>query len=666
MAKRGLLDPSIEGAKRLYDALEPEIKRLIGQGYPESVAQRIASGELDMSPDAIAKRREAYPDQLYHGSMQDIQGEFTAGYGDGLLFFTPDPQFASNWVGKGKMQQRAGELDWHDRFKPQRQKVYDQLGGPEYGTPEYEDFERLTSPIREQEINAFKTVYPVRTRLLNTFDPTAEGAYENITKPIFEKRFGGSIDPETERYLRQGSYMFYEDRDVVRELKKLGYDSMRLSEDSDGKLTTVAKFDPYDIKALGAAFDPEYTGSNILGSRVAPTVATGLIGAGVLMSPQDAEAGVGTKTAQGLIDYIRAYHGSPYKFDRFDSGKIGTGEGNQAYGYGLYFADSEDVAKTYKQAPEVLEGFDNFAMSDAANKYVIDINKNTDNGLIEYATDELLAGDFTPDTIKRKMRELDDDFTQQEIDAAIGEFDKILKDLNDNFSGTMYEVNIKAKPEELLDWDKPLGQQSEVVKKAIQSTRDKLPPNAVDDLGGDLSLLYGDDVSVGDFLGNMQAIGGRPDFGESLMNELGIKGISYADQMSRGADGGTKNYVIFDPRIIDISRQYGITIPGASELLYQMENAPKTSAQQPQFDPVNERVQGLMSAIAPEPGYIYGDILPIKRSEDPTARAEFPYGFEPAIPNVARGLIEELVRAYELNRAGRSQEAAQSAVGALF
>ena len=32
---------------------------------------------------------------------------------------------------------------------------------------------------------------------------------------------------------------------------------------------------------------------------------------------------------------IKAYHGSPYDFERFDPAKIGTGEGAQAYGHGL-------------------------------------------------------------------------------------------------------------------------------------------------------------------------------------------------------------------------------------------------------------------------------------------------------------------------------------------
>ena len=41
---------------------------------------------------------------------------------------------------------------------------------------------------------------------------------------------------------------------------------------------------------------------------------------------------------------IVAYHGSPHSFDQFDTSKIGTGEGAQAYGHGLYFAEEEGVS----------------------------------------------------------------------------------------------------------------------------------------------------------------------------------------------------------------------------------------------------------------------------------------------------------------------------------
>ncbi len=44
-----------------------------------------------------------------------------------------------------------------------------------------------------------------------------------------------------------------------------------------------------------------------------------------------------------------AWHGTPHTFDRFLLDKIGTGEGNQAYGWGLYFASKKEVAEHYRR-----------------------------------------------------------------------------------------------------------------------------------------------------------------------------------------------------------------------------------------------------------------------------------------------------------------------------
>ena len=54
---------------------------------------------------------------------------------------------------------------------------------------------------------------------------------------------------------------------------------------------------------------------------------------------------------------ITAYHGSPHEFDQFDTSKIGTGEGAQSYGHGLYFAESEPIARHYRDA--LTKGADN-------------------------------------------------------------------------------------------------------------------------------------------------------------------------------------------------------------------------------------------------------------------------------------------------------------------
>ena len=47
--------------------------------------------------------------------------------------------------------------------------------------------------------------------------------------------------------------------------------------------------------------------------------------------------------------YQAAWHGSPYDFDKFDLGAIGTGEGAQAHGWGLYFAKKKTVSKNYQK-----------------------------------------------------------------------------------------------------------------------------------------------------------------------------------------------------------------------------------------------------------------------------------------------------------------------------
>ena len=54
------------------------------------------------------------------------------------------------------------------------------------------------------------------------------------------------------------------------------------------------------------------------------------------------------KVAQKLNTQT-AWHGSPYKFDKFSNEAIGTGEGAQAHGYGHYAAKNKDVADRYRE-----------------------------------------------------------------------------------------------------------------------------------------------------------------------------------------------------------------------------------------------------------------------------------------------------------------------------
>ena len=66
----------------------------------------------------------------------------------------------------------------------------------------------------------------------------------------------------------------------------------------------------------------------------------------------DGAASLIQKLQQKLEDvkyYQSVYHGSPHKFDEFSLDAIGTGEGAQAHGWGLYFAGNKDVSEGYRQ-----------------------------------------------------------------------------------------------------------------------------------------------------------------------------------------------------------------------------------------------------------------------------------------------------------------------------
>jgi len=210
---------------------------------------------------------------------------------------------------------------------------------------------------------------------------------------------------------------------------------------------------------------------------------------------------------------ITAWHGSPHVFDRFDSSKIGTGEGAQAYGHGLYLAEAPDVAKGYAamsdQNPTALQYLSMWQgdKKKAAEAFSKDVNAGA------------FGSQMSPQTAKDIIESI-------------------------NGKGSLYKVDLPdSMIARMLDWDKPLSQQASGVKSAIKRTRTMLPPNAIDDLGGDLSLLYGRDVGADSFLGTMNSL--QPNLGETLLRKSGIPGIRYLDGGSRGAGAGSSNFVVF-------------------------------------------------------------------------------------------------------------------------
>lgn len=237
--------------------------------------------------------------------------------------------------------------------------------------------------------------------------------------------------------------------------------------------------------------------------------------------------------------------------------KIGTGEGAQAYGHGAYIAEAEDVARSYKSAgvPTGLIQYKGTGLSNiSAGEYskLAPITRQALNWLKAY------------DDIGRAAK--DADFS--DIPGLRREIERLSQsgDVHNYKDGHMYEVRINADPEDFLDWDKPLSQQSERVRGAFAGAN----PEGYDRFGHlALAAAKGEHPrdktympSGSEAFSDLSSFGGRGD-AEKALREAGITGIRYLDQGSRGAGEGSSNYVVFDDALIEILRKYGLLGPSA-------------------------------------------------------------------------------------------------------
>jgi SAM-dependent methyltransferase len=306
---------------------------------------------------------------------------------------------------------------------------------------------------------------------------------------------------------------------------------------------------------------------------------------------------------------LRLYHGSPYDFDAFDPEKALTGEGAQAYGYGAAYTSFEpDVARGYR------ENRDNQSISQ-----INDQLKQVSKELSEYETGEYgvysdpigyeLKDQYDELLNQRQMlvdndpnirindepildvynsltgaRATDTDYQKAEIIEQImidgdvlgvmqrqtdyGDYDPEIykwfeEEVAPNFSrkGVLYELNVSTSKENLLDFDKPVKDQPEKVKKAL------LDAGIKENTAGRFAYYY--------LAPNAKGVGAQKE-ATKVAQSLGIDGIIYEDPHS---PAGTKNVVVFDPRIIEIAKKYGVAIPVAAKIF---EQAQGSQEEQPQ------------------------------------------------------------------------------------
>jgi hypothetical protein len=256
------------------------------------------------------------------------------------------------------------------------------------------------------------------------------------------------------------------------------------------------------------------------------------------------------------------WHGSPHKFDAFDASKIGTGEGAQAYGHGLYLAESKGVAGSYKDklSPDTITRVKNDVYNIAGD----------DNHILTIYD----ANGKATKTPYLSPDELDKWVGKDTADMLRAKGDGDYKGLNVDF-GNLYKVDL---PDEhianMLDWDKPLNQQTPEVRELLRKHGISGKSWDVQALGdgpqGYLNdrFIYDNAFDARKQINELRSQGyyARP-YGDAMgknktgaefvrdlndpaqqserLRQMGIPGIRYLDGDSRGAGQGSSNFVVF-------------------------------------------------------------------------------------------------------------------------
>jgi hypothetical protein len=220
----------------------------------------------------------------------------------------------------------------------------------------------------------------------------------------------------------------------------------------------------------------------------------------------------------GMATPIVAYHGTPHTIQgKFDINKVGTGEGAQVYGHGMYFAQNPAVAKEYQKS---LSGRTDF-------------NQQPSDPAFIHAVESFREVGTPLERIPAEMKKAYKSATDKDIQLAIQATEK----------GNLYKVDIPdADIPMMLDWDKPLLQQTPQVQEALAKLgikTDKQKLNQFDDALLDALMNdankplpkqpinpTGQDIY-------QTFVQGNPQLTSQKLNEVGIRGIRYLDEGSR-------------------------------------------------------------------------------------------------------------------------------------
>lgn len=248
---------------------------------------------------------------------------------------------------------------------------------------------------------------------------------------------------------------------------------------------------------------------------------------------------------QYKIYHQKAYHGSPYTFDHFDLGAIGTGEGAQGHGWGLYFAQDKQIAKTYKDTlSHHMYGDNDLRFNEEALNKLYSTLSDKAHTEADYDKLSIVENILITHTEDDVLNNPDEMFSAEAIKWWKTQRERYLN--KEYKESTLFEVDI---PEDdvLLDERKNINEQPKKVQQAVRKMYRSLGYKTS-------ALKY---VTGKEFYDTVAAEKGGQKEASEFINEHGIKGITY----DGGNDG--KCFVVFDDKAIQIINRYNQEHKGA-------------------------------------------------------------------------------------------------------
>ena len=287
---------------------------------------------------------------------------------------------------------------------------------------------------------------------------------------------------------------------------------------------------------------PETADALMTLAPLAPAALRGAAATGRFVAPKAGQLAEQYMVRTGGILPLDVYHGTPHRLPptprnplgEFDASKIGTGEGAQSYGHGIYTAENPAVSMKYQPRDIKFE-------SNITRRYSAAEKQQNYPAMQVY---EDFASNKRPEEILSYIQEAG--YSPKDLKTALNAHKIASKEYANQKSSFLYKADLPdEKIAQMIDYDKPMAEQRNVIEKMRKAL-----------VGPDSPLSRSQQFQINDYLNDSVRM--RNLYPQSVVDlndpriverlrQVGIPGIKYLDEGSRGAEASkqTRNFVTF-------------------------------------------------------------------------------------------------------------------------